>query len=59
MKQRLATPAALIDISRIAALAFMRAEGGKLVIGAGTRHAEVASSPEVKSAIPRSLLSPD
>jgi len=52
MKQRLAAPAALIDISRIAALAFLRREGGKLVIGAGTRHAEVASSPEVKSAIP-------
>ena len=51
MKQRLAAPAALIDISRIASLAFMRREAGKLVIGAGTRHADVAASAEVKSAI--------
>jgi len=52
MKQRLATPATLIDISRIASLAFIRRDASKLVIGAGTRHADVAASPEVKGAIP-------
>jgi len=52
MKQRLAAPADLIDISRIASLSFIRREGNVLVIGAGTRHADVAASPEVKNAIP-------
>ena len=52
MKQRLAAPADLIDIARIASLASIRREGNALVIGAGTRHADVASSPEVASAIP-------
>ena len=36
MKQRLAAPAELIDIGRIASLAFIRREGANLVIGAGT-----------------------
>jgi carbon-monoxide dehydrogenase medium subunit len=52
MKQRLAAPADLIDISRIAALSFIRREANAVLIGAGTRHADVAASPEVKSAIP-------
>jgi len=56
MKQRLAAPADLIDISRIASLSFIRREGNVLVIGAGTRHADVAASPEVKSAIPALAL---
>ncbi len=52
MKQRLAQPAELIDIGGIADLAGIRRDGDALVIGAMTRHAEVASSEEVKSAIP-------
>jgi len=52
MKQRLATPPALIDIGRIGALSFIRREKDKLVIGAGTRHADVADSAEVKAAVP-------
>lgn len=52
MKQRLASPSELIDISRLAALSFIRREGELLVIGAGTRHADVASSVETKRAIP-------
>jgi aerobic carbon-monoxide dehydrogenase medium subunit len=52
MKTRLAMPSALIDIARIGALAFIRREGDNLVIGAGTRHADVAASPEVRTAIP-------
>jgi carbon-monoxide dehydrogenase medium subunit len=52
MKQRLATPSELIDIGRIASLAFIRREGTTLVIGAGTPHADVAASGEVRGAIP-------
>lgn len=52
MKQRLAAPAALIDLSRIPALSFIRRENAALVIGACTPHADVAASSEVRAAIP-------
>jgi aerobic carbon-monoxide dehydrogenase medium subunit len=52
MKQRLAAPSDLIDISAIAELKGIKAEGNNLVIGATTPHAEVARSSAVKSAIP-------
>lgn len=52
MKQRLAQPSDVIDIGGIADLSGVRREGEALVIGAMTRHAEVADSKEVKSAIP-------
>lgn len=52
MKQRLAAPAALIDVSRIAALSFVRREKTTLVIGAGTPHANVAASSDVRAALP-------
>jgi len=52
MKQRLAAPADLIDIARIASLSFVRREANALIIGAGTRHADVAASQDVKNAIP-------
>jgi carbon-monoxide dehydrogenase medium subunit len=52
MKQRLAAPAALIDVSRIAALSFIRREKTALVIGAGTAHADVAASSDVRGAVP-------
>src|SRR5690242_21568451 len=52
MKQRLAAPAALIDLSRIAALSFIRRENTTLVIGAGTTHAGVAASSDVRAALP-------
>ena len=52
MKQRLASPAALIDISSLDELAFIRTSGDALVVGAGTKHADVAASDEVKKAIP-------
>lgn len=52
MKLRLAQPEQLIDLAGIAALAGIRRDGDALVIGAMTRHAEVASSAEVQSAIP-------
>jgi carbon-monoxide dehydrogenase medium subunit len=52
MKQRLAAPAALIDLSRIAALSFIRRENAALVIGAGTPHANVAASSDVRAVLP-------
>jgi carbon-monoxide dehydrogenase medium subunit len=52
MKLRLAQPGVLIDIARVAELSGIRAEGNELVIGATTRHAELASSPLVKAETP-------
>lgn len=52
MKLRLAQPGTLVDLSGIAELKGIRREGDAMVIGAMTRHAEVASSKEVKAAIP-------
>jgi carbon-monoxide dehydrogenase medium subunit len=52
LKQRLAKPRLIVDISQIADLKGIRRDGSNLVIGAGTTHAEVASSQEVRSAIP-------
>jgi carbon-monoxide dehydrogenase medium subunit len=52
MKQRLAQPSDVIDLGGIASLSGIRRDGDALLIGAMTRHAEVASSKEVKSAIP-------
>ena len=52
MKQRLAAPADVIDLGGLKDLAFVRRSGDALVIGAGTRHFDVASSAEVKAAIP-------
>jgi carbon-monoxide dehydrogenase medium subunit len=52
MKQRLAAPADVIDLGGLKNLAFIRKSGDALVIGAGTRHAVVASSTEVRGAIP-------
>lgn len=44
LKQRLAMPTILVDISRIDELNFIRLDGDTLVIGAGTCHATVATS---------------
>jgi len=52
MKIRLAQPAVLIDIGRVAELSGIRAEGAELVIGATTRHAELVSSPLAKAEAP-------
>jgi carbon-monoxide dehydrogenase medium subunit len=52
LKQRLAQPSALVDLSGLAELKGIKAEGGGLAIGAMTTHAEVAGSAEVKRAIP-------
>src|SRR3954463_9794132 len=52
MKLRLANPEQLIDLGAIPELAGIRREGNAIVIGAMTRHADVAASAEVRGAIP-------
>jgi carbon-monoxide dehydrogenase medium subunit len=52
MKLRLASPKAIVDLSRVAELKGIDRKGNALVIGAMTTHAEVADSSVVKSAIP-------
>jgi aerobic carbon-monoxide dehydrogenase medium subunit len=52
MKQRLASPAALIDLRNVRELAGIAREGDNLVIGAMAKHAEVAQSSVVQAAIP-------
>jgi aerobic carbon-monoxide dehydrogenase medium subunit len=52
MKLRLATPAVLIDIGRVEELSGITADGPDLVIGATTRHAELAASPLVREQAP-------
>jgi carbon-monoxide dehydrogenase medium subunit len=52
MKLRLAQPGTVVDLGAIPELKGVTRDGDKLVIGAMTRHAEVASSDAVKQAIP-------
>jgi aerobic carbon-monoxide dehydrogenase medium subunit len=52
MKQRLASPSAIVDLRAIAELSGISREGDAIVIGAMTRHADVATSEAVKAAIP-------
>jgi carbon-monoxide dehydrogenase medium subunit len=52
MKLRLSSPEQLADLSGIKELSGIKREGSNLVIGAMTRHLDVANSPEVKSALP-------
>lgn len=52
LKQRLAQPSALVDLGGIAELKGIKVDGKTVTIGAGTTHAEVAASAEVKKAIP-------
>jgi aerobic carbon-monoxide dehydrogenase medium subunit len=52
MKQRLAMPSDVVDLSNVAELKGISVKDGVVAIGAMTRHAEVAASKDVKSAIP-------
>src|SRR6476469_565896 len=52
MKQRLASPPHLVDLSRIGGLDQTEMKGRSLVIGATAKHAEVANSAIVGEAIP-------
>ncbi|MFN3231785.1 MAG: FAD binding domain-containing protein [Alphaproteobacteria bacterium] len=52
MKQRLAMPSDLVDLNEIGGLSGISVDGGTVTIGATTRHADVAASADVQSAIP-------
>ncbi len=52
MKLRLADVGQIIDLRAIPGLSGVKVEPGSVVIGAMTRHAEVAASPELRSSIP-------
>lgn len=52
MKLRLATPALLVDIGRIAGLNYIREVGDRVSIGAMTTHAEVVSSTVLQNNSP-------
>jgi carbon-monoxide dehydrogenase medium subunit len=52
LKHRLTDPTDVVDLGGIAGLSGISVDGGNVVIGAMTTHAEVASSAVVKSKIP-------
>ena len=52
MKLRLGSPGALIDMNKIEGLSGIELKGRSLVIGAMTRHVDVANSQVVKDALP-------
>ena len=52
MKQRLASPAVLVDLTKVSELVSIAREGDSIVIGAMTRHVEVATSALVQQTIP-------
>ncbi|SEA29025.1 FAD binding domain-containing protein [Paraburkholderia sartisoli] len=52
LKQRLAAPSHLVDLTHIEALRGVSVAGNVLRVGALTKHAQVAASPVVASAIP-------
>ena len=51
LKQRLASPSDLVDLSGIAELKGITVTGDTITIGAMTNHATVAASAEIKSAL--------
>ena len=52
MKLRLAKPSDIVDLSQIEGLSGIELKGRSIVIGAMTRHGEVANSQIVKDALP-------
>lgn len=52
MKQRLAQPETLVDLSSIAALQGICEENGQIVIGAMTKHQAVATNATIRAKIP-------
>lgn len=52
LKARLAQPSHLVDIGGLAELTGIEVKDGKLIVGAGARHHEVATSAVVRKAIP-------
>lgn len=52
LKLRLAKPSAIIDLSRVEGLSGIELKGRSIVIGAMTKHGEVATSPVILEALP-------
>jgi len=52
MAMRLARPARLVDIARIAALSYVREQGGNVAIGAATRQCDAERDATVASKLP-------
>lgn len=52
MKLRLSDPGQLVDLGGIKELAGVKRDGNRFVIGAMTRHADVAAHPELRAALP-------
>lgn len=52
LKLDMAEPSDLVSITRIQDLKGIRVDGGKVLVGAATTHAEVAASADVRRAIP-------
>lgn len=52
MKQRLAAPSDLVDLRHVAELKGISVTGNRVRIGAGTTHAEVSTSAELKAVCP-------
>jgi len=52
LKQRLAKPSDVVDLAKIGDLKGIKKDGSSIVVGAMTRHVEVATSDVVKGAIP-------
>jgi carbon-monoxide dehydrogenase medium subunit len=52
MRLRLAQPAVLVDIGRIADLSYIRDDGDHIAIGALTRHRDVETSPVLAEHVP-------
>jgi carbon-monoxide dehydrogenase medium subunit len=52
MKQRLASPSAIVDLSLVEGLSGVELKGRSVVIGAMTRHADVANSQVLKDVMP-------
>src|SRR5216684_4431094 len=52
LKQRLAKPSDVVDLAGVKELAGIKVDGNNVVVGGMTRHADVATSAEVKGAIP-------
>jgi aerobic carbon-monoxide dehydrogenase medium subunit len=52
MKQRLAAPETLVDLGKISGLSGVKKDGNSIVIGAMTRHMDVANSDVVQANIP-------
>ncbi len=51
MKLRLASPTYIIDINRLSGLQYVREAGGKLIVGALTRHHELETSKLVRQKV--------